>query len=772
MIEPRSNAVYLWNSKSIPSALMEGIPVLIQHGGEWGENNKYQNYKFEGVLIPKSCNFEMLTSIIANQLKINLQYTKLEIKFQIKEEMPLMSVTNDMNLKFYLHLKIREDDVKKYPLCISIEEITRMEECSVQPDEQSADYDGTLAIQPFQEPIQPFQEPPLDMIDYVKQLTQQTIHDLDKSSFSEVNQIESSNSNLNLITNVRHSDFKIGQRFRDKCTLKTAISFYAITKHFQFKTERSSSRHLFLRCIDGGCDWAFKASRTGNLSTFKIRKFVDSHTCELESRTGQKQATRNLIGDLIKKKYADMKAYTPADIINDIKDEFGVDINYQKAWRSKEKALEVIRGKPSDSYALLPSYLYMLQQTNPGSVVELHTEANNAFLYAYMALDASIKGWKHCKPTVVIDESPLKAAHGGTLITACTQDASGSVFPLAFCVVDSENDASWEWFFRKFRDTYGTRDGMSIISERHGSITNAANETYPETSHCVCILHLLNNLKTNFTKKHKEVKDYFLGAAKAYTIDDFEVYMSELDKIDVQIRDYLKNIGYERWSRAHSFTNRSLAMTSNIAEFMNAINKAAMELPITCLFEHLRGLTQEWSMINRSAANSTFTRMSKRYEDMLNESRMRSHQFQVEESIDDAYPVFDGENRYIVNMATRSCTCNRFQVDEIPCEHASAVIHKQQMDPYEFCSTYFSKESMQNTYEGSVFPLPKQDTWDVPEEVKDRMVLPPSCRIRSGRPRKRNIKAVYESKSQNCCSRCGLKGHNRKTCKNLPERSD
>ncbi|WCJ32828.1 hypothetical protein M5689_014228 [Euphorbia peplus] len=744
---------------------MEGIPVLIQHGGEWSENNTYQNYKLEGVLIPKTCNFEMLTSIIANQLKINLLNTQLEIKLQIKEEMPPMSITNDMNLKFYLHLRIREDDVQKFPLCISSEEITRIVEYSQQPDEQSAEYDGTLAIQPVQEPA-------LDMIDYVKQLTQQTIHDMEKSGFSEVNQIESSDSNLNVISNTRHSNFKIGLRFKDKYTLKTAISFYAITKHFQFRTERSSNRHLFLRCIDGSCNWAFKASRTGKLSTFRIKKFVDSHTCQLESRTGQKQATRNLIGDLIKKKYADMKPYTPADIINDMKEELGVNINYQKAWRSKEKALEVIRGKPADSYALLPSYLYMLQQTNPGSIVELHTEANNSFLYAYMALDASIKGWKHCKPTVVIDESPLKAAHGGTLITACTQDASGSIFPLAFCVVDSENDASWEWFFRKFRDTYGTRDGMSIISERHGTIANAANGTYPETSHCVCILHLLNNLRTNFSKKTKEVKDYFLGAAKAYTIEDFEVYMSELDKVDVQIRDYLKNIGYERWSRAHSFTNRSLAMASNIAEFMNAINKAATELPITCLFEHLRGLTQEWSVINRLAANSTFTRMLKRHEDMLKDSHIKSHRFEVEESSHDEYTVFVGENRYIVNMATKTCTCNRFQVDEIPCEHASAVIHKKHLDPYEFCSGYYTKESMLNTYEGTVFPVPKQDTWEVPAEVKDRIVLPPSCRIRSGRPRKRIVKSVWESKSQNSCSRCGNKGHNRKTCKNIPEKSD
>ena len=54
-----------------------------------------------------------------------------------------------------------------------------------------------------------------------------------------------------------------------------------------------------------------------------------------------------------------------------------VNINYLKLWRSREKALEMLRGKPNESYALLPSFLYMLRTTNLGSIIDLDTKKDH-----------------------------------------------------------------------------------------------------------------------------------------------------------------------------------------------------------------------------------------------------------------------------------------------------------------------------------------------------------------------------------------------------------
>ena len=58
----------------------------------------------------------------------------------------------------------------------------------------------------------------------------------------------------------------------------------------------------------------------------------------------------------------------------------------------------------------------MIQETNPGSIFKLKTNEDNTFLYLFMALHASIKGWQHCLSVIVIDGTFLKSKFEGTLL--------------------------------------------------------------------------------------------------------------------------------------------------------------------------------------------------------------------------------------------------------------------------------------------------------------------------------------------------------------------
>ncbi|XP_059286700.1 uncharacterized protein LOC132040102 [Lycium ferocissimum] len=190
--------------------------------------------------------------------------------------------------------------------------------------------------------------------------------------------------------------------------------------------------------------------------------------------------------------------------------EHGVKLNYMKVWRAKENAMEIIRGKPSVSYGELPSYLYMLEYTNPEMVTRLHKSNEGRFLYAFVSLYSSIKGWEYCRPIMVVDRSFLKAAYRGTILTTCILDAAGNILPLAYALVDSENDASWGWFFMQLKNTFRVREGMCIISDRHDSIQNATSTVYPEVPHCFCIYHLWNNVKALLGKIRKKGDRSFL----------------------------------------------------------------------------------------------------------------------------------------------------------------------------------------------------------------------------------------------------------------------
>ena len=105
------------------------------------------------------------------------------------------------------------------------------------------------------------------------------------------------------------------------------------------------------------------------------------------------QASSNLVTDVIKDKFLNIKTlYTPGDIRKDMMDNYGVSISYDKAYRVRKKALEMIRGKPDESYARLPTYLHRIKETNPGSVTNFVTDSDGNFKYMYMALATFIQG--------------------------------------------------------------------------------------------------------------------------------------------------------------------------------------------------------------------------------------------------------------------------------------------------------------------------------------------------------------------------------------------
>ncbi|XP_018634461.1 uncharacterized protein [Nicotiana tomentosiformis] len=396
----------------------------------------------------------------------------------------------------------------------------------------------------------------------------------------------------------------------------------------------------------------------------------------------------------------------------------------------------------------------MLMHTNPGSVVKLHKSEGGFFLYVFVSLDASIKGWDYCKPIVVVNGSFLSARRG-TLITAYTQNAAGKNFLLAYSVVDSEDDASWEWFFERFRDTYGAREGVCIVSDMHESILNATSVVYPGVLHCVCMFHLWNNIKMSYTKNHIPIKELFFASAKAYTVEEFDRHMAEINNIDKRVGEYLLNVGYHRWSRAHSKVLGTTIMSLNIAESMNAANNYARDLPILHLLEYMMKLVQDWHHANKKNAIETSTKLAKQYEDIMRESYIASQRMTVKPSTDYLYTVIEDEKQFVVNLGERTCTCIRFQIDEMPCPHALAVVTYKSLDAYEYCSIYYNTDYLLKTYEISVYPVSDESTWDIPTEILEDVVLPPTGRIKPGRPKKLRIQLLPESQAKRCKISCG-----------------
>ncbi|XP_070025312.1 uncharacterized protein [Nicotiana sylvestris] len=434
-----------------------------------------------------------------------------------------------------------------------------------------------------------------------------------------------------IITDSTPSFIEVGQVYQDKETIATAMKHYSVMHKFQFRVKRSSARSYWLICVGENCTWHFKATSINDSTMFKVRNFDKQHTCSLMDNTFiQRKPTTMVVGSMVIPKYSDPKTiYTPKDIQFDMLSEHDVNLTYMKAWRAKEKALQFLRGHPTDSYRKLPSYLYILEKPYPRSVVKLKKTDDNCFLYVVDAICTSISGWEYCRPVVVVYGTFLKSSYRGIMLIASTMDAAGTILPLAYGLVDSENDTSWKCFFEQFKLAYGERANMCVVLDRNESILKATSIVYPGIPHYSCMWHIWTNIRAKFKKGHLKLSELYFATTRSYTLDEFNEKISKIEEIDPRVKAYLYDIGYHRWSRVHATVNRTWTMTSNITESLNAVTKYARELLIVELLEYMRILLERWTKEKLLKANGTFKYLGYKFNKELDDNRTLSHKLRV-----------------------------------------------------------------------------------------------------------------------------------------------
>ena len=192
-----------------------------------------------------------------------------------------------------------------------------------------------------------------------------------------------------------------------------------IRTRYEFKVHKSSPSLLVVHCMDNNCSWRVCGMRVMNNGCWMVTKFVKEHSCAVDyKREGHRQVTSWVIGDCLKNRYiAPSRIFKPKDIVDDVRESFGVQITYNKAWRAREVAYDTLHGTPEESYTFLPSFLHVLVECNPGTTTYLVLTQERRFNYFFFALDASKEGYKFCRLVVCVDVTHLKGKYKGMMFT-------------------------------------------------------------------------------------------------------------------------------------------------------------------------------------------------------------------------------------------------------------------------------------------------------------------------------------------------------------------
>ncbi|XP_013718396.1 uncharacterized protein LOC106422114 [Brassica napus] len=316
---------------------------------------------------------------------------------------------------------------------------------------------------------------------------------------------------------------KRGETFQNKSKLKAALEMSAMKNKFDYKVVNSDRKLWYIRCVDNKCRWSVRAEGLSGSTYFIIKKYVADHTCAASSmNNGGRTASAKTIGSLIMHRYDGVKEGPKAnDIIQIMRMEHGCEISKSLAWDAREYAISLVRGIPEQSFGKIPKYLHMLKEANPGTHTFYETDVDGKFRFLFVSFGQSVRGFHtSMRKFLVVDGKFLKSKYKGVLLVATALDGNSNLYHIAFAVVDSENDRSWDWFFRQLKVVVPDERALAFVSDRNNSLCKGLENVYPLSQHGICIHHLLNNVVTHY--RGKGVVGLIAKASKAYRVVDFQ----------------------------------------------------------------------------------------------------------------------------------------------------------------------------------------------------------------------------------------------------------
>ncbi|KAJ0253899.1 PB1 domain-containing protein [Hirschfeldia incana] len=309
----------------------------------------------------------------------------------------------------------------------------------------------------------------------------------------------------------------VDQRFSSFTEFRDALHKYSIAHGFTYKYKKNDSHRVSVKCKAPGCPWRIAASRLSTTQLICIKKMNTRHTCERAVVKAGYRATRGWVGSIIKEKLKAFPDYKPKDIAEDIKREYGIQLNYSQAWRAKEIAREQLQGSYKEAYTQLPFFCEKIKETNPGSVARFVTKEDSSFHRLFVSFYASICGFRQgSRPLLFLDTAVLNSKYQGVMLVATAPDAEDGVFPVAFAVVDTESEENWVWFLENLKSALADSRRITFVADFQNGLKNALPLVYGNEHHhhAYCLRHLAEKL-------NKDLKAQFSHEARRFMLNDF-----------------------------------------------------------------------------------------------------------------------------------------------------------------------------------------------------------------------------------------------------------
>ncbi|CAA7026394.1 unnamed protein product [Microthlaspi erraticum] len=566
-------------------------------------------------------------------------------------------------------------------------------------------------------------------------------------------------------------EMAVGMEFPDVHACRKALRDTAISLRFEMHTIKSDKTRFTAKCMGEGCPWRIHCAKVPNAPTFTIRTIHGSHTCGGISHLGHQQASVTWVAEVLAEKLKENPHLKPKEILEEIHRVHGIALSYKQAWRGKERIMASLRCSFDEEYRLLPQYCEEIKRTNPGSVAVVHANPiDESFQQLFISFQASISGFLNsCRPLIALDKACLKSKYPGTLLLATGFDGDGAVFPLAFAIVNEENDSNWFQFLSELgksleANSENNMPRLTILSTMEKQIADGVESSFPTAFHGLCVHHLTEQFQREF--HNSDLVSLLWEAAHSLTVLEYTSKMNKIEQISPEAFLWIQSFSPSLWASSCFEGTRYGRLTANvITESLRSWIEDASGLPIIQMMEcfHIRlmSLFKERRETSLHWSGELVPSAEKQLLDAMEQSRVH----RVYRANEAEFEVMTGEGSVVVDIEKRSCLCRRWEIHGLPCSHAVGALLSCEEDVYKYAEGCFSSESYRRTYAESVEPVSEKVEWKAERDADGEDGIRTPRAIRDVRRRKRvRAEDVGRVKRVVHCGRCNQTGHFRTTC--------
>ena len=589
-----------------------------------------------------------------------------------------------------------------------------------------------------------------------------------------------------LVANMREKAIlKKGQLFDSPEEFQAAVGKHSLENNFECTVKDNSYKIMSARCKVDGCPWKVTASCEGNTRLVLVKKFINIHEHPVQDQMGHRLGlSSNLVsGLIIEKASADPCSLSRRKS----KDEstFDVDMNYHKLWRARKKAKEAINGKPEDSYKLIPWMCKRLMESIPGTVAKWTCSDENKFRQLFVAYGFSITGFHNgCRELLFVDAYHLSGPYKDTLLSASALDADDGLFPLAYGVVNTDNDENWLWFLDHLKSILMDRR-VVLVSDRNPSFLSAANKVFGSEYNAHCLSHLKESLdyfissnpvlKMGSDKKKIALK-LLNDIAYARKTEMYESKLEKMRSLKEELYDWVMSSGPEHWANSLFPGRRWDKIFTSQVESFNRFVQEERDLPVVRFITAHRLKLSDLLLRKQSEVAKRETPVGIKIEMKIKENQTLSVGLNHSAVSPTNVEVYENGDTFAVALDMKSCSCREWEMTGIPCRHACCAVTAKNSNIYDYVEKCYMKETQEKIYASNMPLVPIHDMPTLSDDPNSLVVgsmsilHPPPDKRPPGRPRKKQqqIESQILDKRKLHCSRCHEVGHNKSTCKEKP----